>query len=54
MSQGKLERKFVRANVDHGAGVQAGALRRARGMVRLVKDAALGIIMQLNQQLEEH
>lgn len=54
VSQGKLERKFVHANVDHGAGVQAGALRRARGMVRLVKDAALGIIMQLNQQLEEH
>ena len=45
VSQGKLERKSVRVNVDHGAGVQAGALQCP------AKDAASGITMQLNQQL---
>lgn len=54
VSQGKMERKFERVTADHGAGIQAGALLRARGVVRPVKDAALSIIMQLNQQLEGH
>ena len=54
VSQGKMERKFERVKVDHGSGVQAGAIRTARGVVRPVKDAALSIIMQLNQQLEGH